>query len=444
MNRQNRGNRPNRNKKHPQNQPQKNGSSGAQVARKGSNQIDLEDLDYEEEFSEDEDYSEDDEWEISDTEVEGLQRDLKLPDKPPERRKVEMQILHMSDQSQQMIIQMLKEIHGSQYKMKDASTYTDAGQKIDRRFWIQDRLRVTNVIDFSKEPVEKSEEEKYDEFALKKLESYGFHNSRCIESLNKANGDVGQAFENLMVDLFELSLEPSIGNDLQEDQKEDEKLAIQSIYGDEALSEKIPGKLWELQLELPSLIDLMSESKPKNPKENSKMTFEMLQKDKNVCQFYLRGNCKFGKKCFKKHQKADSKEVIDDKHLSANDEDTKFIMEIRFRENFSYPENPPLVSLNTKYSKIPRQACLKVTARLMEEAKNLSLDQCPSVFSLINLLDDLTEMKMTLNRQDVSFSFAAGLEPTNAKTGTAQDRLMSSLGCFIIRKLTEQVIPNYM
>ena len=105
MNRQR--NRPNRNKKHPQNQPQKNGSSGAQVARKGSNQIDLEDLDYEEEFSEDEDYSEDDEWEISDTEVEGLQRDLKLPDKPPERRKVEMQILHMSDQSQQMIIQML-------------------------------------------------------------------------------------------------------------------------------------------------------------------------------------------------------------------------------------------------------------------------------------------------------------------------------------------------
>ena len=430
MNRQNRQNRPNRNKK-PQKNPNGNQGSGGQVARKGSNQIDLDDLDYEEEFSDDESYSEDDEWEIDDTEVEGLHRDLKLPnDKPPERRKVEMQILHMSDQSQQMIIQMLKEIHGSQYKMKDASTYTDAGQKIDRRFWIKDRLRVTGFFDFSKEPIEKSEEEKYDEFALKKLESYGFHNSRCIESLNKVNGDVGQAFENLMVNLFELNLEPSIGKDqnLEEDQKEDEKLAIQSIYGDEALSEKIPGKLWELQLELPSLMDLMSESKPKNPKENSKMTFEMLQRDKNVCQFYLRGHCKFGKKCFKKHQKADQKGVIDDKHLSAHDEDTKFIMEIRFRENFSYPENPPLVSLNTKYSKIPRQACLKVTARLMEEAKNLSLDQCPSVFSLINLLDDLTEMKKTLNRQDVSFSFAAGLEPTNVNVGTAQDRLMSSLG----------------
>ena len=50
-------------------------------------------------------------------------------DKPRERRKVEMSILHMSDQSQEMVIQMLKELHGSQYKMRDASAYVDAGQR---------------------------------------------------------------------------------------------------------------------------------------------------------------------------------------------------------------------------------------------------------------------------------------------------------------------------
>ena len=49
--------------------------------------------------------------------------------KPRERRKVEMSILHMSDQSQEMVIQMLKELHGSQYKMRDASAYVDAGQR---------------------------------------------------------------------------------------------------------------------------------------------------------------------------------------------------------------------------------------------------------------------------------------------------------------------------
>ena len=40
-----------------------------------------------------------------------------------------MSILHMSDQSQEMVIQMLKELHGSQYKMRDASAYVDAGQR---------------------------------------------------------------------------------------------------------------------------------------------------------------------------------------------------------------------------------------------------------------------------------------------------------------------------
>ena len=34
---------------------------------------------------------------------------------------------------------MLKEIYGSQYKMKDASSYIDDGQRMDKRFWIQDR-----------------------------------------------------------------------------------------------------------------------------------------------------------------------------------------------------------------------------------------------------------------------------------------------------------------
>ena len=416
MNRQRRNRKPQRQQNH-----QNHGGGGGQMARKGSNQIDDDDLDFEE-YS-DEDYSED-EWEIDDEEVEGLQRDLKHdPQKPAERRKVEMQILHMSDQSQQMVIQMLKEIHGSQYKMKDASNYTDAGQRIDRRFWIQDRLRVTNVIDFSRES-EVKDEESYDKFALKKLESYGFHSSRCVEALNQNNGDVGQAFEKLMVDLFQLDLEHNEAS--EEDQKEDEKLAIQSIYGDEALTEKIPGKLWELELDLPSLIDLMSEKSMSKTSNTSKVTHEMLQNDKNVCQFFLRGHCKFGRKCYKKHVQADQKVEIDDKHLNP-DEDKKFVLEIRFRDNFSYPQHPPLVSLNTKCSKIPRQACLKITSRLMEEAKNLSLDQLPSVFSLINLLDDLQEMKKALDRQDISFSFAAGLEPDSTVI-SAQDRLMGSLG----------------
>ena len=58
-----------------------------------------------------------------------------------------------------------------------------------------------------------------------------------------------------------------------------------------------------------------------------------------------------------------------------------------------------MASLNTPM-KIPRQSCLKITAKLMEEAKSLAQDQVPSVFSLINLLENTDEMKSALARYD--------------------------------------------
>ena len=67
-------------------------------------------------------------------------------------------------------------------------------------------------------------------FAIKKLESYGFHITRCTEALEKSNDDVGKAFELLMTDLFELNNNEN-SNEIEtpeEDQKEDEKLAIQA------------------------------------------------------------------------------------------------------------------------------------------------------------------------------------------------------------------------
>ena len=118
-----------------------------------------------------------------------------------------------------------------------------------------------------------------------------------------------------------------------DDQKEDEKLAIQSIYGDSALVEKIPGKLWELKLENLSLIETMLPSTMKKPPRNPNVvTREMLEKDPSVCQWYLRPKgCKFGKKCFKKHVNPDKDHVgVDDKHLKDLDADEKVvILEIR-------------------------------------------------------------------------------------------------------------------
>ena len=116
-----------------------------------------------------------------------------------------------------------------------------------------------------------------------------------------------------------------------DDQKEDEKLAIQSIYGDSTLLEKIPGKLWELKLDNPSLIEVMTPSPvKKSSKGSSIVTRDMLEKDINVCQWFLRGHCKFGKRCYKKHVTPDKDYVIDDKHLKDLDGDEKvFFLEIR-------------------------------------------------------------------------------------------------------------------
>ena len=103
-----------------------------------------------------------------------------------------------------------------------------------------------------------------------------------------------QAFELLMTDLFELNHNCQGDLDLEsvEDQKEDEKLAIQSIYGDDALCESIPGKLWEIKLQLPQLEGLLLQQiqKSSNSKSKSKPgpTLKELQQDSNVCQWFLR------------------------------------------------------------------------------------------------------------------------------------------------------------
>ena len=99
-----RGNRP---KRGPPGEPNSN------VARKGTDKDfdpdDLAALLDDESFSDD---SSDDEWTMDNYDEEDVVPQYKSnePMKPPERRKVEMAILHMSDQSQESVINMLKVI----------------------------------------------------------------------------------------------------------------------------------------------------------------------------------------------------------------------------------------------------------------------------------------------------------------------------------------------
>ena len=66
----------------------------------------------------------------------------------------------------------------------------------------------------------------------------------------------------------------------------------------------------------------------------------------------------------------------------------------------------------------------------MTEAKALASDSVPSIFSLINLLQDSGEVQSVINGPEVSYSFAPDLVPDHIKaleSGDPTDALFAGL-----------------
>ena len=83
--------------------------------------------------------------------------------------------------------------------------------------------------------------------------------TRCLSALREHDGDVGVALEQLLTKAFDMeksyAAKPKLSDEeasLYKDMKEDEKMALESIYG-ESFSEKIPGKVHALLLFWPLL-----------------------------------------------------------------------------------------------------------------------------------------------------------------------------------------------
>jgi ATP-dependent RNA helicase DHX57 len=180
--------------------------------------------------------------------------------------------------------------------------------RLDRRFWIHDRQLLVRGVENSgleasvvhESPFANSEH--VSKFSLAKLTSFGFHTSRCAKALHEAKGDVGAALENLLTECFASEKEAATAERLTEseitffnEQKEDEKLALESIYG-EAFTERIAGKVWEIKLELGAL-EQYTKDEEKATKSRSKGSSD----EDGACQFFARGYCKFGKRCHKRH-----------------------------------------------------------------------------------------------------------------------------------------------
>ena len=250
-----------------------------------------------------------------------------------EKHKVEMQKLHMSEENQELIKAALIEVRGD-LKLREQRSYRDQRRRLENGYWLKDnQLLVRGVKDFSRPQEDGLEDE--DEgsgFRLQRLMSVGFHKSRCCDVLDRTNGDVGAALELLLSESFDLSLKltpdtnsrsgvngkdsksgeynssecAAVEEELLE-QRSDEKLALESIYG-ESFTEKLKSNVWELKLPLPHLLKYL-------PKEKKDLKVKDPKFDKKVCQYFLAGHCKFGRKCGKKHVQPVNTRATEDGHL---------------------------------------------------------------------------------------------------------------------------------
>lgn len=159
----------------------------------------------------------------------------------------------------------------------------------------------------------------------------------------------------------------------------DEKSSLESIYGD-AISEKVKNSVWVVNLKLNYLVSRF------HKKDHLVKTNNTNFKKKEKCRNFIRGNCKFGSKCRFSHEE----EKID-KNINAHIEDFYFELEIRFPKNTKYPYEPPLIFLKTN-AVIPPLVNLHICKRLHQEAELLALDGIPSIYSIIELVQNEQEI----------------------------------------------------
>lgn len=229
---------------------------------------------------------------------------------------------------------------------------------------------------------------------------YGFHKTHCAEALDHTNGQTDESLEILYDKYYEIENATKVtcevsSNELLE-QRSDEKAVLDSIF-ESGFKEKEPNVLWEFKLNLNYLITFfhdddvkISSSRKENINYNNKNN-NFRTKKPDICRNFSKGSCKFGGKCRFSHEKPEPAiAVVDD--MSTNNYD--FFLEIKFRKNTKYPYEPPNIFLKTTAPNeiIPQMSCLHICRRLISEAENLARDGIPSIYSIVDLLQNEEEI----------------------------------------------------
>lgn len=240
-----------------------------------------------------------------------------------------------------------------------------------------------------------------------KLESYGFHKAHCMEALNHCQGDVDQSLELLFSKYFpdrsaiEIKATAPLTDTEIIEMRQDEMLALQAIY-DTAFEEQEPNKVWQLKFKVDHLL-LHSPSEQKKKKlaeletENARRNGKKQEKCRNIV---LKGHCKYGNRCKYSH-KVEAEKA--DKPYDSNIDPNWFYLEVRFPKDSLYPYEAPMVFLKTTCPDIPHTLCLRLTRRIVEEAREIAKDDMPSIYTISELLQMDEELTKFLKSDRFQF-----------------------------------------
>lgn len=154
-------------------------------------------------------------------------------------------------------------------------------------------------------------------------------------------GEVGKAWELLMSHYMRLTLpdpETTVPEDTLQERAE-ELETIQGIYGD-ICKEQIANQLWIIHMDLPYLADNFTNRTQcdSESEHNNKLNTRTNTKLKKPCQFYLKGNCRYGLQCRQSHEVPVSKPVVVKSPVEEEREKnrSKFDLVIRFPQGKCY------------------------------------------------------------------------------------------------------------
>jgi ATP-dependent RNA helicase DHX57 len=324
-------------------------------------------------------------------------------------------VLRLQEESQKLVMATLRQLYGDGYQLKDKSGYKDKGSRLKKKYW-QERgnLVVQGGCDYSNiVKTGSSTEDKFRLFAIMKLESYGFHKRHCLEALESFNGDVAASLELLFGKYFpapaEKARRTSNTNYSESELLEmrlDEKAALESIY-DKVFAEKEKNIVWQFKFrDIDYLLQFSPTEKRRRleaeAEERRKATEKPSKKKKEVeqCrQFVKTGRCKFANRCRYSHKAPDPEnhDQPGTEKKQEEDDNNCFYLEFRFPKTSAYPFECPIVLLKTTCPDIPHSVTLRVNRRLAQEARTLTNDGMPCVYSVAELLQMEEEILEFLN-----------------------------------------------